>query len=131
MTKKVNIPRLKKLITALQDAKPENFSMRMYGRRSCSTPACVLGHYAYRRDLQRTLTLTSVEDDPERLWLRDAHGQGIGYDDRAVLDHFGICEWDADKLFNGISGCGGATTTKQAIAYIRKFIARREREAKS
>lgn len=128
---RANIPRLKKLITALKDAKPENFSMRMFGRRACGTPACVLGHYAYRRDLQRTLTLTSAEDDPEHLWLRDAHGRIVGYNDRAVLDHFGVDADDADCLFNGISGLGGAKTTKQAIAYIRKFIARREREAKS
>lgn len=126
---KANIPRLKKLIVALKGAKKEDFSMVTFGN-ACGTPACVLGHYAARRDLQRTFKFAKAEagDYAPRVLSSADHG-AMGYNAFAVREHFGVALSEGDELFSDF-GCNGAQTPKQAIAYIRKFIARKEREAR-
>lgn len=100
---------------------PENF---------CGTPACALGHYAARRDLQREF----------KIWTDKRYGYaGIlarsdgSSEFEAAAEHFGLTydPYDGDgevyELF-APSGCGGAKTPKQAARYIERFVARKEKE---
>lgn len=119
---KANIPRLKNLITALQGAKPENFTMDKFGT-GCGTPACVLGHYAARRDLQRFLKL-ELCGPAGCCSLIVAEDTALLFDAFPIQEHFGLSEKEAQRLFSP-EGCGRAKTPAQAIAYIRKFIARK------
>lgn len=101
----MNKPRLEKLIVALKDAKAKDFTMHCYvASWKCNTPACVLGHYASRRDLQRAFTL-----------------QTVSRYDATVNEHFGITDEQNEALFSP-GGCGDAQTPAQARRYIRKFI---------
>lgn len=121
---KPNIERLEKLVTVLEQAKPEQFDMTRYcwyGWEStgfkCGTPACVLGHYASRSDVQRTFKLTAYGT-----LIHRKTGACVDFDSEYVLEHFGIDEYQAGKLFDG-NGCNNAETPAEAIAFIRKFIA--------
>jgi hypothetical protein len=120
----MNFARLEKLIVALQDASPRDFDMLHYGM-SCGTPQCVLGHYASRRDLQRSFEL--VRPEYGEVVLRSRTGRpSCGYTlyaDMPIQSHFGISYDQCEELF-GPAGCGDAKTPKQAIRYIRKFIDR-------
>lgn len=113
----MNFDRLENLIVALKDAKPEKFNMGNYMWR-CGTPACVLGHYAARRDLQDLLMLSI-----QRGMVYQETGIGCDYDDAEVQEHFGFLEDEAEELFASY-GCGSAKTPADAIAYIREFIDR-------
>lgn len=90
----------------------------------CGTPACALGHWAAA--------------NPER-WVA-AYNPGLATKWSPVLRHnfvsrqlpdvyleameeFGITDHQAEELFNG-SGCGSATTAKEAADYIRAFVER-------
>lgn len=109
----MNKARLEKLIVVLKDAKPEDFIMASYSN-ACGTPACVLGHYAACRDVQRAFKLDAGG-------LRRSCGMFIDVEDDAVLEHFGLTFDQATALFDA-DGCNNAKTPKQAIRYIRKFI---------
>lgn len=98
----------------------------------CGTPACVLGHYGSRPDLQR---LFVVELVPESLTynsegnlvkiehpeLKYRSGGGLCFSDDEFLDHFGVTEQQAIDLFD-MNGCGNAKTPKEAVTFIRKFV---------
>jgi len=92
---------------------------------SCGTPACALGHYASRGDLQKAFKLgdpsgtSSYQFVVLRKW-----GGFVDYYAGAVLDHFGIEYPEAGELFGG-NGCGGAKTVKQAAKYIENFVKRK------
>jgi hypothetical protein len=121
----MNRTRLGRLITVLEDADPKVFSMAQF-THACGTPSCVLGHYASRRDIQRTFRLGDHDPIPcDRCGgpeILTNNGKPIGFDDPAVLDHFGITIDEAYELFDS-DGCGRAQTPKQAIRFLRKFIA--------
>lgn len=124
----MNVERLKNLIVSLRDAKPEDFSMLRYGNM-CGTPACVLGHYASRTDLQGSFVLQSREGDCHPyVYSIDDDGPADCYSEY-VTDHFDIDEEQALELFAD-NGCGNASTPEQAIEYIEEFI-RREAPATS
>jgi hypothetical protein len=112
----MNEKRLLNVIKAIEESpNPKMFSMRSYS--DCGTPACAMGHYAARRDLQKTFRLDEdgnvVTNNGSNLW--------------ACENHFGITPDEDEELF-GLTGCGDAKTPKQAIRYIRKFIARKKAE---
>lgn len=111
--------RMLRAARSVREAAPEDFTMAAFSR--CGTPACVLGHYAARDDLQDAFEI-HVEHD----WIRRSDGSGIpfGYCDVYVLKHFGISHDEANELFS-TEGCGGAVTPEAADIYIRKFIARK------
>lgn len=117
----MNKLRLLNVAKALRESKyPTRFSMRRFGD-DCGTPACALGHYAVRRDLQGIFTLNKTG------YLRRIKGRedGVsGVTDSTILRHFGITHKQAFELFRGDSGCGGALTTTQAADYIEKFVER-------
>lgn len=132
--------RLLNVATALDESPtPRRFTMGEYGRAptkraTCGSPACAIGHYAYRQDLQNAFQLARCASDTDgektlgilRADLDPATYDGpyLSYHHDAVLEHFGITSVEAEDLF-GQSGCDGAQTTKQAAAYIRQFVQRR------
>lgn len=98
----------------------------------CGTPACVLGNYASRGDLQRLLTVKALprrynRNELEHVMVLRGKVVHDSYDsashkDAQVLDHFGITAAESEVLF-GPDGCGGAKTPEEAAAYIEKFVA--------
>lgn len=131
---KPNFERLEKLIVALKGAKKAEFSMDKYGH-TCGTPACVLGHYASRHDLQRSFKLVVPEGFPfaDILPFKAVpHPKELSvleFNDDVVCRHFGITVNEADELFSHM-GCDQAKTAGQARRYIRKFINRKKKEVK-
>ena len=123
---KVQARRLLNVARALREAPdPAKFSMHAYCDNTCGTPACALGHYAARGDLQRLLAIRVDPSDGRKLWwmqLRDGD-RTVSHRSEAVLDHFGIDGYETDELFGG-DGCGGAWTPKQAARYIERFVKR-------
>lgn len=124
----MNKQRLLNVAKALRESKnPESFSMGMYTR--CGSPGCALGHYASRGDLQQTFVLAesdgvdcpyedSIEtDDLGRIKV----GAGLTCNAQAICDHFEIDKKQAHELFAG-SGCGMATTAKDAARFIEDFV---------
>ena len=110
--------RLLNVATALRESvTPEDFTMLRYGN-PCGTPACALGHYASRRDLQKTFRLEIKRRSDVVL---DEDGHALWYDHSSIQDHFGIDQAEAEYLFSG-GGCGGAETTDQAATYIERFL---------
>lgn len=123
---KIQKKRLLNVARALRESKvPKDFSMACFVN-DCGTPACALGHYASRRDLQREFDLTDTgavcNSDGLKVrvgslildWLGDA------------LPHFGLSPRETSELFTG-DGCGNAKTVKQAARYIERFVARKEK----
>lgn len=115
---KVYIKRLENLIRALDESpNPGAFTMD-YFAHNFDTPACVLGHYVLRRDLQRVFKLRGGFPQDSRT------GEWISYHFDVVLDHFGINKVEASDLFAS-GGCGDAKTPEEACAYIKTFIDQR------
>lgn len=81
--------------------------------RGCETPACVLGHYAARRDLQKCFTLNTAGDIVEGTYIEEIL--------ELAMSHFGIDADDAEKLF-GVMGCNNAKTPIAAAKYIERFV---------
>jgi hypothetical protein len=124
---KVQAKRLLNVVRALhEDPDPENFTM-----------LCALGHYAARRDLQRSFRIAVDEDAA----ILTSSGQFVWIDDECVLEHFGLAAEEASELFD-IWGCGGSTGTfneethelegrrcisspKVAARYIERFVRRK------
>lgn len=111
----MNKPRLEKLILALEGVPIKHFNMDKYG--TCGTPACVLGHFAARTDLQRKFVLK--HEFHTQLFAIDGHE--VDYWDGEVREYFGINAEQAEALF-GPEGCDRAQTPAKARRYIRKFI---------
>ena len=89
-----------------------------YEARTCGTPACALGNYAFRRDLQKTFRLNG-----NNVLLSSGSDCFCGDPWEEVKEHFGISEKQADELFDQ-GGCGNAKTHLQAAKYIEEFVAR-------
>lgn len=111
----MNKERLLNVAKALREApEPEKFTMIQFVHLApeggCGSPACALGHYAFRQDLQSAFT-------------QDTFGpqSGIGCASEEVLEHFGITEMQACQLFDS-RGCDDANTPTEAADYIEKFV---------
>lgn len=123
--------RLLNVAKALRESKnPDQFTMQVYGH-SCGTPACALGHYAARQDLQSTYTLREdggliAKDDSSRSW--------VPFTSIGVQEHFDITKDETYELFSDNEafdddetptwGCGNAKTALEAAEYIEAFVAR-------
>lgn len=116
----IQAKRLLRVAQALREAKhPEDFTMARYVNE-CGTPACALGHYASRRDLQKLLELCKDKwRDFGIMYVGEPNDAGI-YDPK-VLEHFGITENGSTELFGGV-GCGDAKTPTEAADYIDAFV---------
>jgi hypothetical protein len=120
--------RLKTLVVCLADERdrrakgkrgPDDaFDMGNFVNLGCGTPACVLGTYGNRRDLQDTFEL----DDETGFSL--IGGPSLWHDDPDVLRHFGVTREEAERLFGG-SGCNNADNENMAIKFIDDFVAKK------
>lgn len=102
-----------------------------YKEDFCGTPACALGHYAARKDLQDFLTVKPLkawdgQDYPAVVYSDDVECDA-SYDDLDLRTHFEINYEEAEELF-GAEGCVCAKTPEQAAAYIEYFIERKKNE---
>jgi len=110
--------RLLNVVRALKEApNPKRFTMEQIGT-FCRTPACALGHYAARHDLQHTFSLSFFTG---ALLI---YGERGGVACEGVLKHFGITTVEALDLFDQ-SGCDDAQTLEEAIEYIEQFARRK------
>lgn len=114
----MNKERLLNVAKACRETKfPDDFTMAKFGH-SCNTPACALGNYAVRNDLQRTFKLNKKGE------LRRRNRDGfVGIDDDVVLNHFGITHDQSNELFAPY-GCANAITPNEAAEYIERFVER-------
>lgn len=126
----MNKERLLNVAKALRESpNPETFSMEFFHR--CGTPACALGHYAARADLQSTFELR--EGFGFQLAGKPA-ADTLMFDGEEICEHFGITQEDAYRLFRDSDddgdreipcGCGGAQTAIEAAEWIERFVAAR------
>jgi hypothetical protein len=114
----MNIPRLLNVAKALREApNPKTFSMNVYVH-SCGSPACALGHYGCRPDLQDVFyqqngsLIALNENGEETMCIMDV-----------AQKHFDISSRETDELFEA-TGCGLAKTPHEAAEYIEDFVAR-------
>lgn len=116
MLTKRHAKRFQNMIRVLREVKdPTDFTMKRY-TFTCGAPACCLGHYAARRDVQQTFKLT-----PRGNFAQASNRRSLRHDAAIVQDHFGIRGGEASHLFSA-TGCGGALTTTDAANYIEKFL---------
>jgi hypothetical protein len=116
----VNEERLLNVAKALRESKnPESFDMGLYVNGGCGTPACALGHYASRTDLQ---TAYRLKPDSEII-VRTSDGSCVDYNTMDIADHFEIQGDDLEDLFSP-EGCGSALSTIEAAEFIEAFVAR-------
>jgi len=94
------------------------FNMDIYGYKTdniCGSPGCAAGHYAFRRDLQKTFILNKEGNVEVR---NDAEIDNWP----AITEHFGITDQETYRLFD-TDGCDNAGTDRYAaIEYIKNFI---------
>lgn len=118
----MNKERLLNVARALRESpNPTEFTMAVYGH-NCNTPACALGHYAKRHDLQDAFDLDKYG------WLTLRDGSPCNYYSAPVLAHFGLTPSESSRLFAGgddddgiHAGCGGAKTPIEAAEFIEAF----------
>jgi hypothetical protein len=124
-----------------ESPRPEAFSMECFIRGDCwdarigsdnvpqfwcGSPACVLGHYALRTDLQDVLILDQEALEEGEPCVKLKHNdQPLTFSDYTFQEHFGLRTSGEAQLLFGPSGCGGAQTPEEAIAYIERFIQER------
>ncbi len=119
--------RLTSVVKALRDSPdPERFNMDRL-THPCGAPACALGHYAARDDLQEMFVLVPQEHwyPGSGLRLKAAPTKQVSYTSRVVREHFGLTPAETHELFSA-SGCGEAKSADQAAMYIERFVARKE-----
>lgn len=137
-----HLKRLNNVIVALEEAPvPRAFNMGRYiydtnesERFDCGTPACALGHYAARTDLQKAFKIVLEKDVHGRVFsadICDRHGISIDApeDEPLISEHFGLSTAEVVEIF-GTEGCNDAKTPKAAVKYIRRFIERKVRDAR-
>ncbi len=94
------------------------------GNNWCSTPACAIGHFAFRTDLQQVMKIREVYIGDYR-----RTSEVVGSDDctdwwKIAKEYFQLDGRECDELFNP-EGCGGAKTIEQAVEYICEFWERK------
>jgi len=126
--------------TALRDSlQPEKFTMNRFANfrwdkffsrfdkhtdvkderviAACGSPACALGHYAARNDLQNTFYL-----DYDTNAIRSIRfNRPLQLNGHLVRREFGISCMEAEELFGGI-GCDNALSPNAAANYIENFL---------
>jgi hypothetical protein len=114
----MNKDKIRIVIKALKETPhADRFSMESWGH-PCGTPACAIGNYAARTDLQDELKLIPNERGWQQL-TSARNGMAVALDD--VSEMFDLSEVEADILF-GPNGCGGANTTEQAVAFLEWYL---------
>lgn len=116
----MNSVRLLNVVRALRESpRPEAFTMARYAHdgidHPCGTPACAIGHYAARGDLQDAFVVDGMAVRVGSEWLTYS----------MIRAHFGLSVEEDVELFSE-DGCGDAQTTEEAASYIEAFVARKE-----
>lgn len=132
-----NIERLTKLAEALEKPLPKK--VRKSGARynqtlfhhQCGTPACALGYYAHVSEGR--FGFAKQGRGKRALYQFIYYGDsnvygGYGSVRSGAVKEFDLKAYEVDELFSD-RGCGGARNRKEAAAYVRDFIARKEAEA--
>lgn len=133
----MNTERVLNLAKAVRETKyPEKFSMNSYVH-PCGTPACALGNYAAREDLQSEFKLELVKDefgDFFRIAYADER-TSVDFWDSRVRSHFDITDREATLLFGPVDPhpeegteerlANVAKTPLEAAEYIERFVAER------
>ncbi len=125
----------KALIKSTVEANPETFDMGEYAVRQflknedgyydesrpnpfCGSPACILGNFAAREDLQSVMKLRPHNMPVLVLTETDSR---VYFEDKEIRDLFGLTLEEANDLFS-IDGCGEAKNDKErAVRYLRLF----------
>jgi len=111
--------RLLNVVRALRESpEPHRFTMKSYSR--CRTPACALGHYAFRTDLQDKFYLGEGLGLGPVLHGRQCIQSGLSCNSTEIQEHFGLNASEAYCLFN-TSGCDNAGNAIAAADYLEKF----------
>ena len=120
---KVQKKRMLRVARALRESpNPKGFTMSCYvDPNFCGTPACALGHYGSRRDLQKTLKVQIFADKVTARLVFCSDGVPAYYDDEKIMEHFGIDYEQTLDLF-GPDGCGKAKTPAKAADFIEDFV---------
>jgi hypothetical protein len=120
--KKLNKRGAKRLLNVaralMESTNPDSFTM-LYFFTGCGTPACALGHYADRIDLQRAF----ISGD-KYYCIDTKSGDNVV---EVALCYFGITRYEYAELFDE-SGCNNAKTAVEAAKYIQDFVKRRRPE---
>ena len=103
------------------------YHIRLYKGETCSTPACLLGHYANRRDVQRCFLL--LKDGSVKTQGKGMRAKGRTIDNAAK--HFGITYDQSMAMFGGGDDPGDnkAKTPAGAAQYVERFIKRIQKNA--
>lgn len=86
----------------------------------CGTPACALGTFASRTDLQRKFVILRGSGGLPQLSFREGEAKAT-YDSHASQDYFGLSYGQMSDIF-GYDGCGGAKSPEAAALYIEAFV---------
>lgn len=119
--------RLLNVAKATREAKPAEFHMEHYAHR-CGAPACALGHYAARRDLQQKFVLRKSEYAFDRLVLFTKEEGEVSWAGRTFRDYFGIDGEEAAFLFGSEHTY---RTQEDEALLIEDFVAARQRNRKT
>ncbi len=123
--------RLLNVARALRESEiPKDFRMVAF-RNECGTPACALGHYVARQDLQRAFTWGRPGGDypRDRFPHSKKSGHEVFYTYPEIQEHFGLNEKQLEELF-GEDGCGDARGPRSAAQYIERFVQHLENKGK-
>ncbi len=114
--------RLLNVSKALRESKEATkaFNMREYFSM-CGTPACALGHYIARKDLQKTFVRSYDVSDGIYGFCTLNDSALLAFDYDVVQKHFGIDEDEAHDLF-GMYGCNSAGDAVTAADFIEQFV---------
>lgn len=133
--KTIHKKRLLNVAKALRESKnPKAFNMNsliwdyLDALHPCGTPACALGHYAARTDLQHFLKIRGFTVRYLSGGNLDAYYLNSG-GDRKLQNHFGLSGDEVIELFDS-DGCGDAKTPKAAAKYIEDFVKGEEKKAR-
>jgi len=99
----------------------EMFDMNRYAHCR-GTPACALGNYAARVDLQSNFRFTESYGEFKLVDnVSTFDGLFVMVSNTSICAHFGITNDEEMCLFE-VRGCGDAQTPQEAADYIRKFV---------
>ena len=126
----MNLLRMNALLIANRESTTpfsmHNWTWGLFGgeHTSCNTPACLMGNYAARPDLQDTFLIS--KGGSLELRLRPNRPLVDYWDVMFTLGHhFDLTAEEVSDLFNG-DGCDGARQDRaKAIAYVEDFVARK------
>jgi len=127
----MNKERLLNVAKALRESPaPDKFNMNRVSH-ACGSPACAIGHYVARQDLQSDFLPvppghSHMDREGGTGHVLLTSGKVVFFTARSLLEHFDLDSDEYEQLFGGGYGCGDARTAIEAAEYIERFVARAE-----